>query len=699
MNEEAQRLYELLPAVYRIRDAQQGGPLKALLAVIAEQAAAVGENLDQLYDDQFVETCADWAIPYIGDLIGYRPLYQVAKKTLSTRAEVANTISYRRRKGTATVLEQLARDVTDWDSRAVEFFQLLITTQYMNHVRPDNHYAPDLRHWEPLERLNTAFETTAHTVDVRRIQTRKGRYNIPNVGLFLWRLNAYALQQSPAIRVDARRYLFSPLGHNMELFTRPKKEQEQHIAHLAEPIHVPARISRRVLDQYTDQYYDQDLSLKKKLSLFIEGASKNDIKVCNLSDIGGGAWAHMPSSEIAIDPVLGRIAFPDDQPADREILVSFHYGFSARISGGQYERRASFLIDDPPDQSLAQGDAIQPALNAVANGGLVEITDNGRYVQTPSITANPASRIEVRAANGNRPSVVLNGDLNISIGAGAEVELNGLLISGGTIRILAVPGVSASVLRLRHCTLVPGLALTQDGQPVSPDVPSLIVEQPDLQLVIDRCITGGLRCIDQTHVEIKDSIIDATDATRVAFSAPDHVSFGGSMRIENSTVIGKVRTRRLDLASNTIFNAKLAQPDPWTSPVHSEQKQTGCVRFSYVPGGAIVPRRYRCQPTLAESEAIGDALKGNPMLSSVEKQAIALGVRARVQPSFTTLRYGKPAYGQLRLHPQELRTGADDESEMGAFHNVFAPQRETNLRIRLDEYLRFGLEAGIIYES
>ena len=32
---------------------------------------------------------------------------------------------------------------------------------------------------------------------------------------------------------------------------------------------------------------------------------------------------------------------------------------------------------------------------------------------------------------------------------------------------------------------------------------------------------------------------------------------------------------------------------------------------------------------------------------------------------------------------------------MGAFHELFEPQRETNLRIRLDEYLRFGLEAGV----
>ena len=36
---------------------------------------------------------------------------------------------------------------------------------------------------------------------------------------------------------------------------------------------------------------------------------------------------------------------------------------------------------------------------------------------------------------------------------------------------------------------------------------------------------------------------------------------------------------------------------------------------------------------------------------------------------------------------------------MGAFHDLYQPQREINLRVRLDEYLRFGLEAGIFYAS
>ncbi len=71
-----------------------------------------------------------------------------------------------------------------------------------------------------------------------------------------------------------------------------------------------------------------------------------------------------------------------------------------------------------------------------------------------------------------------------------------------------------------------------------------------------------------------------------------------------------------------------------------------------------------------------------------------------MRPRFVSLRYGDPAYCQLsRWCAGEIRRGADDESEMGVFHDLYVPQREANLRARLDEYLRFGLEAGVLYAT
>ena len=72
----------------------------------------------------------------------------------------------------------------------------------------------------------------------------------------------------------------------------------------------------------------------------------------------------------------------------------------------------------------------------------------------------------------------------------------------------------------------------------------------------------------------------------------------------------------------------------------------------------------------------------------------------RVEPQFNSTRYGTPTYCQLAdACADEIRRGADDESEMGVFHDLYQPQRATNLRTRLDEYTPAGMEAGLIYAS
>ncbi len=102
---------------------------------------------------------------------------------------------------------------------------------------------------------------------------------------------------------------------------------------------------------------------------------------------------------------------------------------------------------------------------------------------------------------------------------------------------------------------------------------------------------------------------------------------------------------------------------------------------------------------IAAADAAGKKRFGpNYTLPEADRESIRQAVLPWLKPSFTSRHYGKPAYCQLRLRaPEQIHQGADDESEMGAFHDLFAPQRETNLRVRLDEYLRFSLSAGIFY--
>src|SRR4051794_31191701 len=120
-----EELYRLLPSIYRQRDEEQPGkPLHALLSIIAEQVSLIEDDIQMLYENWFIETCDSWVVPYIGDLLGTSFYYANKSDSIDRRSFVANTISYRRRKGTVFVLEQLAKDITGWGAKAVEFFQL-----------------------------------------------------------------------------------------------------------------------------------------------------------------------------------------------------------------------------------------------------------------------------------------------------------------------------------------------------------------------------------------------------------------------------------------------------------------------------------------------------------------------------------------------------------------------------------------------
>ncbi|MGB9633720.1 MAG: hypothetical protein ACPL8I_10345, partial [Chloroflexaceae bacterium] len=301
----SERLYQLLPAIYRLRDAEQGYPLKALLEIIAREIGIVEEDIARLYANWFIETADEWVTPYIGDLLGVRGLHDFEAPGFTRRAFIANTLGYRRRKGTPAMLEQLARDATLWNARVVEFFELLGTTQYLNHLRPHNLRTPDLRQTNGLELIDTPFDASAHTADVRRIASGRGKHNIPNVGIFLWRLQAYFVTRAtPRAVADPPdgRYTFSPLGNDAPLFNRPQTETT--ITHLAGEANVPGRLRRRAL--YADlEHYRHAMTSgqgaplsayldprQPVIEVFFDGAAlaPEEISICDLSAWNAPGW-------------------------------------------------------------------------------------------------------------------------------------------------------------------------------------------------------------------------------------------------------------------------------------------------------------------------------------------------------------------------------------------------------------------------
>lgn len=699
MSYDAEKIYQLLPAIYRIKDTERNEVLKEFLSILAEQAKVIEEDIARLYDNWFIETCDEWVVPYIGNLLGVRNLHPISEKAaFSQRARIANTLSYRRRKGTATMLEQLAHDTTGWNARVVEFFKLLDTTQYLNHIRLDSHGSPDIRNTEKLELLNTPFDTIAHTAEVRHIENRRGWYNIPNIGIYLWRLQAYPVREATAFSHGNGRFSFSQLGNDIQLFHHPQTEQD--ITHLAEEINVPTPIRRRDYFTSIESYYGRDNSLHIRVD--DRDITLDEIVPCDLS-----GWGHIPSDgKVAVDPFLGRIAVSAGlEPLD--VQVSYYYGFSSEVGGGFYDRRttARQSRENVKQYNIAKSLNIKTIKDAISSweadnrpNAVFCIKDSQIYDENIKLefTIPAGITLELRANNEERPvlrlaeTLTIKGETAEKDQPGGQMIIDGLLIAGNNIKIL---DGSLGNLQILDSTLVPGIDLNIDSTPKFKGQESLVVEKGNslLNITINRSITGSLDLKNTNLLSIQDSIIDGLDGSALK---------GPSVIIQESTILGSVSIKSVKLGSNSIFTGKVV----------AERRQEGCMRFCYFPKESKVSSQYHCQPDSAIQSAVKKeldaALAKNPGMSAQELKDLEKEIRERLEkeisvwlkPFFTDLRYSKPAYAQLHFQcPEEIFKGAEDEAEMGVFHHLQQPQREANLRTSLEEYLRVGLEAGIFY--
>jgi hypothetical protein len=293
-------LYDLLPAIYRSDDEKSDGPLKAFLSVVQEQVNGVQDNIGQLYADLFIETCAECLIPYIGDLVGNRPLHDLMR---TRRADVARTLYYRRRKGTLPALEELARDVTGWSVHAVPFFESLVWTQNLNHRR-DAGKSATIRNPRVTDLLNGAFERTSHSVDVRDMGQRTGRYHPKRVGFFMWRLNNYHMDGSMARREAAPNdhgFHVSPFGIGTQLFQRP---EDLDSGLLTEERHVCQPIRRMAFFDNPAVFADPTVTPSIHAGDGVNFGSPLSVTPMNLS-----AFAQPAIGTVGLDARLGRISF------------------------------------------------------------------------------------------------------------------------------------------------------------------------------------------------------------------------------------------------------------------------------------------------------------------------------------------------------------------------------------------------------
>jgi hypothetical protein len=264
------------------------------------------------------------------------------------------------------------------------------------------------------------------------------------------------------------------------------------------------------------------------------------------------------------------------------------------------------------------------------------------------------------------------------------LTLDGLLVSG---QVAVVAGTVRSV-RLAGCTL--------DAGDVATAPPSLLWtdDDPDHQgeLSVVSAVLAGVRAgRGLAVVRLTDSVVHrrAGDLGGLAIGGPDPAvrtpqnesqdPAGDrpvrAVSLVRATVLGRVRAGVLD-ASDALL----------TGLAVIDSRQEGCVRFSRVEPGSVLPRRYRCVP---EDPAAGSATGSGG--------GAGVGVADRAHAAFGSLQPASPLFAVPSEASSPLVLGAsEDGDQVGAFAATRPGLRRANLAVNLAQFLPAGLEPVVL---
>lgn len=748
--------YSLLPAFDRQRDAEAGAPLRTLLGVVGRQITGLEANIAQLYDDWFIETCQDWLVPYFADLVEVAlgpPLTSSASGALDPidsarrRSLVANALRDRQAKGTLTAIERFAADATGWPCRAIEFAWLVLMTQSARHAEIGRGGTVPIGDAQAMDDFGTPFSVTPQTADMRRISSHRSRgtRGFASVGLIAWRLVADGVDLAPAECVnDDNHFTFDALGQDTQLCVRPTVRQPGQPA--ASTLDVPAPITRLALERRLEDYYGEAHSF-----CIFRGQSVVDRADIIPTDLT--RWRHrLASDQVAVDPVLGRIAFPARHTPEAGVRVTYRRLTVGGLGGGQYPRSTAAPTAGLYQVSMTGRDSHHSVNDAYAawradqargNAGaqaVIEILDDGVYQERLHLELRPGESLAVVAADGHRPVLRpadestdrpeplritgmhpeheqprRRGRARRSTAGGQRLgsanrdepgEQPGVEPPTGPVRHpdpapdLVFDGVWIAChpvelagrlgsVRFRHCTLVPLAKGQRTGAHVS-----LRIGAMPCAVSIQFSVTGPIQVIspetgsDPLPVTIADSILDPGHPGKLAVEGADRRPAWVRLSLSRVTVLGGVDVREVDTVADSIIIGRL----------NSARRQVGQVRFSYVPEGSRTPRRTSCQPDSTLAGIDDEIARG--LIPASKHEELRRHALATLSPRFDSVRFGTPAYGRLsETAPAELTRGAQDEGELGAFHDLWLAYRTARLRSGLPAYAPIGMEIGPLFAT
>lgn len=676
----------LPPAMLDLPDDAPGGPpapalMRALLGAVGGQYDRLAADIDQVWQDLFIESCDAWAVPYIGALLGL--------PADAERLEVAYATALRRRKGTPAALEDFAYVVTGLTARVVEGWQVTAWAQRLGHPPPPRPAAYALAGPEAF-RLGTPFERA------RRSFAPSRRWSPLAATAMVWPWQVRTLVDTQAAPLpEARRFALHPQGADAPPYLLPRPARlatgDGHDAatRTGDERDAPVRATYRVLKALarpgeithagalrvaaTHALADRaGTGTPPLLRVTVDGTAVPWDKL-RFGSLPPGAAAPVPPApdEVLVDLARGHIELGSGRTGVPR--VTWHRPVAGLLGAlacaADADPRARVVVTVNPqaaaagvpgtvatlDQAFARARQLSAGLDpAASRPGVpdveIRLATSDRLAAPAAQAFAPAvPRWRIVAPALTTPTIV--GALRLDL-TGACVSLTGFRIAGD----------------LRLGPHLSGVDL--DGVTMDPAAGSVLIDPTawELAFAARRSILGPVRAdLGALALEFTDCVIDGRrDRLHVCDPGPapagtDAVAaaarFGPAIRADSCTFSGPVR---VDAAS--------AVDCVFADGIDVVQQQDGCLRSCHLGPALSTPVRhpttYRCLTEPA--------------------------------PKFVSTGFEAAGYYCLELNPEQaLLSAAADGGEVGAYHRGRRGARIRRLRRRVDEFVPLGLRARI----
>lgn len=658
--------------------------LDLLLAAVDEQAALLARDVDQVYDDAFIESCADWAVPYIGSLIGL--------PSDATRLEVANTIALRRRKGTPAALEDFAEVVAGWTARVFEGWQLTACAHRLGHPNGPRRtvfsFASPDRH-----RVGGPFDASQRVASfVRAIA--------PNaVGLVVWPWAVYTHHDTQAAPAGAPgRFALHPLGAESPMFVRPRPltiSRAPGEARTGDESDAPVRLTYRVLEALagpadiafatnwtiapTHVLADADPAANPPLVRISarDAVTLNRMVVpwsaLRFGSLPRGAPAPQApaAGEVVVDVHRAAIELGSDWtgPARATWHRAVQAPAGALPSTGAGEPAARVVVTVDPDG--VPGPTVRPTLTQAINQA--EVLSSG-LDPGDSLPGRPDVEIRVvtsdRLAAPNAPvlafaptlprwRIVAPALLTPTIVGNIRVDLVGgcVTLEGCQVTGNVAIGASVAGVQLLNVTMDPTAGSRIDVDPAA----------WGLELEIDRCITGPIRAdLAARAIRIVDSIVDGVGIPLTACGTAPPPPLGAAAVDAATTFAPMVQAAGTTFHGPVVADSIDATDCLFADGVGVTQTSMGCIRFSFV------------------ADSPEEAL---PVTHQCVREPI---------PAFTSRSFEAPGYLSLALdRDQPLLTASSAGDAVGVDALPRSAARVARVRRRVREFVPLGLRSQV----